>query len=333
MNFEFLKHFWWVVATSDEVTSSRPHAVRLLGKDFVLFRAERGSLACFEDRCPHRQIPLSLGRVVDCRLKCAYHGWEFDEAGNCTEVPGRIGESFSAPLLKAFQVYEAHGLIWLCSSDEPQEPKPFVTPHLHSAELETRVECFEIATNMIDILENFMDPFHTAILHDGLIRRDSSRSVNKIMPAHTDDGFEVRYEKEQPQSNWFQLFQRKIESDLGRFRMPGIIELEFHSEEHLEFANAFYITPIDEDNVRMTTVVSVKQRLLPAWLLFLFAKPILLKALKQDIWMLELQNKARHNFPDRKQIILDTDIVRKQLELSLSGSDERVKFKSMKAML
>jgi pheophorbide a oxygenase len=63
---------------------------------------------CLDDRCSHRFAPLSEGRIVSvqhageeeettshnagcktCRaaIQCAYHGWEFDSAGNCIHVP------------------------------------------------------------------------------------------------------------------------------------------------------------------------------------------------------------------------------------------------------
>lgn len=353
IDFEFLKSFWWVVGKSSDLSANRPLNVRLFGQEFVLFRGADGKVTCFEDRCPHRQVPLSLGRVVDCQLQCPYHGWEFDRSGNCTKVPGRIGNEFKAPLMTPFQTHEAHGLIWICvgenriqtdhrtnePTDRPttqppsKKEQPYLSPHLVSSEMKTKIHTFKIATNMIDILENFMDPFHTAILHDGLIRKDTIRSINKIMPRHTEDGFEVRYQKQAAQSNWFRHFQRNIDLDLGRFRMPGIIELEFFSKEVLEFANTFYISPIDQDHVLMVTVVSIKQRIIPASILFFFAKMILMRALKQDIWMLEIQNKARHQHPGRKQIILETDIVRRQLELSLNGRTERVAFQDFEAML
>ncbi len=332
-DFNYLQNFWWVVGRSVDLKTRTPLKIRLLGHDYVLFRASHGKAACFEDRCPHRQIPLSLGQVVNCQLRCPYHGWAFDESGNCTNVPGRIGDPFSTPLLKPYQTHEAHGLIWVCTADQGRNDLPFVTPHLPSNEMKTKIHSFKIATNMIDILENFMDPFHTAILHNDLIRKDTIRSINKVMPRHSEDGFEVRYTKEAAQSTWFRRFQRDIEMDLGRFRMPGIIELEFHSKDQLEFANTFYVTPIDQDHVRMVTIVSIKERIIPAWLLFLVARPILMKALHQDIWMLQLQNKARHTYHNRRQIILDTDIVRRQLELALSGRSEKVNFTDLEALL
>jgi phenylpropionate dioxygenase-like ring-hydroxylating dioxygenase large terminal subunit len=58
----------------------------------VLFRSQ-GRAAALLDRCPHRNVPLSLGRVLaDGRLECAYHGWQFDYEGVCRKIPGLANE-------------------------------------------------------------------------------------------------------------------------------------------------------------------------------------------------------------------------------------------------
>ncbi len=66
----------------------RPLPVQLLGRWWALVRlGEGGTVAAFEDRCPHRLAPLSIGTVVDGELRCGYHGWRFDGTGACTAIP------------------------------------------------------------------------------------------------------------------------------------------------------------------------------------------------------------------------------------------------------
>jgi vanillate O-demethylase monooxygenase subunit len=66
-------------------TSSR--AFQLLGQDCVVFRSPDGDVRAFLDRCPHRFVPLSLGAREDESLRCAYHGWVFDQDGVRVEIP------------------------------------------------------------------------------------------------------------------------------------------------------------------------------------------------------------------------------------------------------
>ena len=79
---------WWPVAHSDEV-HQHPGAFRLGTKELALYRDLSGTVRAVEDRCPHRRLPLSMGRLTeDGSIQCPYHGWSFDGAtGRCTAIP------------------------------------------------------------------------------------------------------------------------------------------------------------------------------------------------------------------------------------------------------
>ena len=69
----FLKNFWYVAASDHEV-SRTPMRRMFLGEPVVLFRKEDGTPVALEDRCVHRHLPLSMGRLVGDILQCHYHG-------------------------------------------------------------------------------------------------------------------------------------------------------------------------------------------------------------------------------------------------------------------
>ena len=82
-----LRDFWHPVATSEAV-GTVPLGVRLLEQDVVVFRDEGGTVHAWRDICVHRGTKLSLGRVANGRLVCAYHGWEYAcETGSCVHIP------------------------------------------------------------------------------------------------------------------------------------------------------------------------------------------------------------------------------------------------------
>jgi phthalate 4,5-dioxygenase len=66
------RQFWLPICTADKVAEpgGRPRAERLLGEDFVVFRAKNGSLGVLDEYCPHRSASLALGRVEDCGIRC-----------------------------------------------------------------------------------------------------------------------------------------------------------------------------------------------------------------------------------------------------------------------
>jgi nitrite reductase/ring-hydroxylating ferredoxin subunit len=109
---------WWAMALCEAVNDQVPLAVAFAGEELVLFRNAAGQAFALEDRCPHRRVPLALGRVVESGLQCGYHGWTFDGAsGGCTQIPNlhtdeRVPARYAA---RAFAVSEANGFVhvWL----------------------------------------------------------------------------------------------------------------------------------------------------------------------------------------------------------------------------
>ena len=83
---EYLQHVWYCSALGTEVTNT-PLARTICEKPIVFYRGESGKAVALEDRCAHRQAPLSLGRVQGDDIECGYHGFVFDCAGACVYVP------------------------------------------------------------------------------------------------------------------------------------------------------------------------------------------------------------------------------------------------------
>src|ERR1700739_1257375 len=79
---------WWPLALTEEVTSAKPIGVVCAGEPIALFRNASGVACAVADACPHRRVPLSLGKIIGGDLRCAYHGWTFDGvSGACTAIP------------------------------------------------------------------------------------------------------------------------------------------------------------------------------------------------------------------------------------------------------
>jgi phenylpropionate dioxygenase-like ring-hydroxylating dioxygenase large terminal subunit len=134
-----------------------PVGVRLLGKNIVLFRAGAGQIGALEDCCPHRRMRLSLGKVVQQRLQCPYHGWTYDCRGS--------GESPGTPKLHGqavcFEAAERHGAVWLRAPGAPTVFPPFeIAGHYHLGTLQHHVKApLEL------VLDNFTEIEHTPTTH------------------------------------------------------------------------------------------------------------------------------------------------------------------------
>src|SRR6059036_3610201 len=96
---------WFVAARSDELPLNGPLARVVNGVPVVLYRDSTGRVAALEDRCPHKNVALSLGRVQGDMLQCRYHGWCFDRSGSLLDVPCRApAERLPACAARAFSV-------------------------------------------------------------------------------------------------------------------------------------------------------------------------------------------------------------------------------------
>lgn len=84
----FLRNCWYVIAWAHELPAYKPIARQVIGEPIVLFRTASGSIQALADRCAHRRVPLSMGRIEGDNLRCMYHGLLFAPDGHCLQVPG-----------------------------------------------------------------------------------------------------------------------------------------------------------------------------------------------------------------------------------------------------
>jgi len=81
-----LRDYWYIAANARDLRS-HPLQRTILGEDVVLFRDDTNKPAALRDRCAHRNMRLSLGKVHDGCIECPYHGWTYSRDGACVAVP------------------------------------------------------------------------------------------------------------------------------------------------------------------------------------------------------------------------------------------------------
>ena len=86
---DYFRRFWQPVALSCEIAEadSPPVRVKVLGEELLAFRDTRGRVGLIEPKCAHRGADLFFGRNEDGGIRCIYHGWKYDVAGRCVEMP------------------------------------------------------------------------------------------------------------------------------------------------------------------------------------------------------------------------------------------------------
>ncbi|QJW85344.1 Rieske 2Fe-2S domain-containing protein [Ramlibacter terrae] len=86
------------------------------GEPLVAFRGDDGVAAVVADRCPHRGVPLSLGKVAGPTLQCPYHGLRFNGAGACVHNPHVKGDP-GRLAVRSYPVVERFGAVWVWTGD------------------------------------------------------------------------------------------------------------------------------------------------------------------------------------------------------------------------
>lgn len=280
------ERYWWPLATLEELDTGKPLARRLHGVPLVLFRDADGAPAVLPDRCPHRHAPLSAGRVCDGELACPYHGWRFDGAGRCTQVPGLDASGGQSPLLPALACRVDHGLVWACTAPDADTPDP-VAPAV-----EAGVDVFFLADTVgctvAAAAENLLDGSHTHFVHAGWVRREGKRQDVKAEVRRIPGGIEARYSDEGLQSGLISsLLEGSRTESFGRFRLPGVAEIEYRGRRGLNLLATAWLTPEDTDRLRIHVRVATRRGLAPAWLKRGFLRRLFGLVLRQDKAILE----------------------------------------------
>ncbi|HSY95724.1 MAG TPA: Rieske (2Fe-2S) protein, partial [Steroidobacteraceae bacterium] len=108
--------YWYPVAWSDELKVGMTLGRRFAELPIVIYRGRSGQVFALEDRCAHRQVPLRLGVVCGEELKCHYHGWTYNGAGKCVNVP-YLGTDRLPTGVRSYPAREVDGLIFVFPGD------------------------------------------------------------------------------------------------------------------------------------------------------------------------------------------------------------------------
>jgi 5,5'-dehydrodivanillate O-demethylase len=162
-----MRRYWHPVAASVEVNEENPtKEVRLLGEDLVLFRSTRGVVGLIEPSCPHRKANLSYGVPEPEGIRCAYHGWLFDETGACIDQPSEpAGSRFKDKVkMKAYKTEELGGLIFAYMGPEPAPLLPN-WDILTWTNVTRTINVVDMPANWLQCMDNSLDPVHFQWLH------------------------------------------------------------------------------------------------------------------------------------------------------------------------
>ena len=159
---------WYVACTPDEI-DEKPLGRTICNEAMVLYRAANAEVAALEDFCPHRGAPLSLGRVIEGRLVCGYHGLEMGCDGRTIAMPRQRVRGF--PAIRRFPVQERHGFVWVWPGDAALADQALLPtlPWASDPAWTYGGGLFHIDCDYRLMIDNLMDLTHETYVHAGSI--------------------------------------------------------------------------------------------------------------------------------------------------------------------
>jgi phenylpropionate dioxygenase-like ring-hydroxylating dioxygenase large terminal subunit len=300
-----LDDVWYCVGESRSLRPGGMRAVSLGDEAVVVGREESGALFALRDRCPHRGMALSAGRIVDGNLVCPFHGWQFRPDGACAAIPAlarRDDANFASVRLARFPVAERSGLIWVHAAANPMAahpngPDPAAAPPIPEVDFPycgQLVEILEVEASFDLVALSFVDPAHVAYVHDSWWWRPSKTMKEKVKHfAPSPFGFTMTSHTAKTASLAYRLLGSIPEVEI-EFRLPGV-RLERITAGEKRLANYTFASPLANGR---TALINAMYWNIPALnLLKPVARPLMRQFLGQDRDVLQIAQRGLDRKP------------------------------------
>src|ERR1019366_5051471 len=165
-----MRRYWQPAALSEELPEpdGAPVRVRLLGEDLIAFRDSNGGVGLVDAFCPHRRAPMFFGRNEAGGLRCVYHGWKFDAAGTCVDMPSEPPDSLfkTKVTIKAYPTFEAGDVIWTYMGPPAEMPERPDYEWMRAPRTHRILSKTYEAANYLQGLEGGLDTAHSSFAHN-----------------------------------------------------------------------------------------------------------------------------------------------------------------------
>jgi len=178
--FRDFANVWTIIGGSADLRPNKLLPLTVATERIVLFRDATGAPAALLDRCPHRGVALSLGKLCDGVVQCPFHGWQFDRTGANRRVPWNPDAKRELLGAISLPLREVNGLLWLhtgpVAATEPQ-----LSETVSRQDLACTVQSTRWATHWTRAMENMLDMPHLPFVHRATIGRQMASEGTEQM--------------------------------------------------------------------------------------------------------------------------------------------------------
>jgi phenylpropionate dioxygenase-like ring-hydroxylating dioxygenase large terminal subunit len=170
---------WYIILESKELKKSKPFRIKRFDEYLALWRDENNDVCCISDKCCHRGVSLSCGKVVNGNLECPFHGFVYDKTGKVRIIPAN-GKNTPTPetmKVQSYKTFEAYGFIWMWwGNDDKIVGEPFFFEELKDFSYSSLKDNWNVHYSRA--IENQLDVVHVPFVHKTTIGRGNKTLVN-----------------------------------------------------------------------------------------------------------------------------------------------------------
>ncbi|MEQ9608902.1 MAG: aromatic ring-hydroxylating dioxygenase subunit alpha [Kiloniellaceae bacterium] len=203
----FIRNAWYVAGWSRNFGRSLT-PLTIMDEDIVVYRTEAGRAVALTDECPHKRLPLSMGKLKGDAVECGYHGLTFGCDGKCLRVPGQSNLPSSA-WVRSYPLHEARGIVWIwmgeaekadpaLAFDMPEFDDPRWAPHYGDA--------LQLESHYLPVADNLCDPAHVSFVHPTTLGSAASEDVPIQCERQGRTVITSRWIKDAPPVGFFKAF-------------------------------------------------------------------------------------------------------------------------------
>ena len=230
----FLKDHWYAAGFPHEL--GREFLARtFLNQAIVMFRTENGTPVALEDRCAHRRVPLSLGRLIGDTVECGYHGLQYDCSGKCTRIPGQKRPPPKVGV-RAYRLMEKHRFLWIWMGDPEKADEALIPDYsmLDRTGLQVSNIQFHMDAHVQFVIDNLLDLSHLAYVHGTTTGSPEISETADVKIVRDGDSVRVlRWMENVPPAPAFRQFggyEGNIDSwQISEFRPPTYVRVSYGS--------------------------------------------------------------------------------------------------------
>jgi 5,5'-dehydrodivanillate O-demethylase oxygenase subunit len=159
-----LRQFWQPVAVAADIGPGKTLAIRVMNEDLTLYRGHSGQPYVVDQRCAHRLTLLKTGWVEGEEIRCRYHGWKYNGAGQCTEMPAEDASYPAKVRITNYPAQDYAGLIfaYLGDGEPPALPQFAELGRSYGVQWSSSMVW---PCNWLQRIENSMDAVHVSFTH------------------------------------------------------------------------------------------------------------------------------------------------------------------------